>query len=432
MAHVIQINDRHALAFGLSWQVLDPMESKAKQTRSIRAEGAKWQASFKSDGEVNFGSAKELRLPAKLKTLSGAGQAAIHPEWKGKTVLILLEEPGHEGQPNEVAVIGLLKGNVLYDLLVPVDEVRSIRQSFFSDCERANTHPQTIGKSITMYPVEMPFAWDDLLPRKKGKFGSTETVAVTPLRADLPNWVVPTVVMAIVAGGGYSYYQQEAEKALKRKLSSQKVDPLVLYEQSVSQLLAQPVAPAAETLQVLREQLKDMPTQIAGWQLTSINCSATGSCLVEWDRKEGTYKEFLEYAPKDFGSVNLQPEGLKLVHSLQFTFPQKPLPARDKWPSEQDFILETVSKWQRYWDIDFKPAMRAPQLMGVPPSVTPAAVMGSPNAVWASNWDVKGAKWWMAEGLDTLPENVALTNVVVSYAANEINFEAGGLAYVRK
>lgn len=432
MAHVIQINDRHALAFGLNWQVLDPMESKAKQTRSFRADGAKWQASFKVDGEINFGSAKELRLPSKLKTLSGAGQAASHPEWKGKTVLILLEDQGHDGQPNEVAVIGLLKGNVLYDLLVPVEEVRTIRQSFFSDCERANTHPQTIGKSLTMDPVEMPFGWDDLLPKKKGRLSSTEMVAVTPLRADMPGWVVPSLVVTILAGAGYSYYQKEAEKAFRQRLASQKVDPMVLYEQSVNQLLAQPVAPAAETLQVLREKLKDIPTHVAGWQLASINCGSTGSCLVEWNRKDGTYKEFLEYAPKEFGGVNLMPEGVKLVHTMQFAFPQKPLPTRDQWPTEQNFILETVSQWQRYWDIDFKPTMKLPQLVGVPPSVPPAAVMGSPNAVWASNWDVRGAKWWMAEGLDTLPGNVALTNVVVSYAANEINFEAGGLAYVRK
>jgi hypothetical protein len=433
VAQVIQINDRHALAFGLDWIVLDPMLSKDKQTAALRRKGANWQALCKATEEPNFGFAANLALPPRLKTLSGAGQAAIHPRIRGKTVLLLLEEPGPEGSENEVAVVGLLRGNVVIDRLVHASEVHSIRQSFFESCARADAKFKLFGRTITVDPVEEAFSWTDLLPpsRKEKRKGQT-AVPISALRADLPNWVVPAVAAAAAIGVSYYWYGAHSAEKLRLKLQAKKADPMLVYAQAAKALLSQPIVPAGEALFAMRAQLRDIPTAFAGWNLTSINCDVSGACVFEWNRKLGTYQEFVERAPKKWEGISLAPEGNKISNGYQVAMPKKSLPPREKWPLEIDFIRDTVSRWQRFSDIGFKPTLKSATLAAVPPSIQPATVMASPAAIYSAEWDVRSAKWWMAEGLQSLPATVGLSSLSLHFTPTDVLFDAGGTAYVRK
>jgi hypothetical protein len=102
----------------------------------------------------------------------------------------------------------------------------------------------------------------------------------------------------------------------------------------------------------------------------------------------------------------------------------------DKWPTEREFVLAVVSKWQKYSDVKFKAELQ-PIALAVPTTVQPQAAAALPNAVWAMKWSVKDSQWWMSEALFNLPSNVTVETVGLVFGP-EINFNVEGKVYVRK
>jgi hypothetical protein len=434
---VIQIDERHAFAFGMNWQTLDPMMSRASQLKEFRSEyGAHWIASFKVHGQENLGYAKALVLPANIETLSAAGQVAISDTCRGKTVLVLLEDEGHADDVSDVGVIALLNGNVVHDAWVKAGDVEEIRQKFQEQCARAGTEFVTMGRTFTIAAVEQRLEWSDLLPKARGtgmaKFKKVAAVPVVVLKADMPGWVLILVLSLGVVGAGLWFWDSSvAEKNRLRQLSLQNKapDPAQLYAASAAQLLAQPVLPANQVLRELRSQLRTMPVQLAGWDLTRLECSIAG-CNALWSRKFGTYQEFVDRAPKEWGQVQLHNDGTKIAHGLPVKLTTAVLPAMDKWPTEREFVLAVVSKWQKYSDVKFKAELQ-PIALAVPTTVQPQAAAALPNAVWAMKWSVKDSQWWMSEALFNLPSNVTVETVGLVFGP-EINFNVEGKVYVRK
>lgn len=440
MESVIQFDDEHAFAFGMTWLTLDPMMSRASQLKEFRSEyGAQWIAAYKVHGQENLGYAKTLVLPTKIQTLSAAGQVAISDACRGKTVLVLLEEEGNAGDGNDVGVIALINGNVVHDAWVKAAGVGEIRQKFQEQCARAGTEFVTMGRTVTLSGVEQRLEWSDLLPKARGtgmsKFKKVESVPVVELKADIPGWVLALALsLGVIAAGFWFWDHSAAEKNRRAQLARQQKapDPAQLYAASAAQFLAQPILPAGQALRELQNQLKSrkFPMQLAGWDLARLDCSNAG-CAALWARKFGTYQEFVDRAPKEWGQVQLFNDGTKIAHALPFKLPTASLPSVGKWPSERDFELTVLSKWQRYSDIKFKADLQPIALMAVPPSVQPQAAASLPNALWAMKWAVKDTQWWMSEALFNLPNNVSLDSVSLVFGP-EINFNAEGKVYVRK
>ncbi len=437
MESVIQIDDQRALAFGLVWQALDPMMSRASQLKEIRSlHGGKWIASYKQQGQENIGYAKDFVFPPGIEALSAAGQVAISDACRGKTVLVLLEEEGHDGGGNDVGVVALLDGNVVHDVWVKVGGVEEIRQKFQEQCARAGAEFVTMGHTLTL-AVEQRLAWADLLPKPRGtgmaKFKAAAAVRIVRLTADIPSWVlISALALGVVCVGFWLWSNSVAEKDRLRRLSmkSSAPDPAMLYAASAAQLLAQPVLPANQVLRELRTQLRGFPVRLAGWDLARLDCSFAG-CSALWTRKLGTYKEFVDRAPKEWGQVQLHNDGTKIAHSVPVKLTTAVLPASDKWPTERDFVLDVVSKWQKYSDVQFKADLQPTALMALPPSVQPQAAAALPNAVWAMKWGVRDTQWWMSEALFSLPDNVTVDSVTLVFGP-EINFNVEGKVYVRK
>jgi hypothetical protein len=438
MESAIQIDDRHAFVFDLTWQTLDPMMSRASQLKELRSEySAKWIASYKVHGHENVGYAKTLVLPPKIVTLSAAGQVAISDACRGRTVLVLMEEEGHDGEANDIGVVALINGNVVHDAWVKAAGAEGIRQEFQKQCDRASAEFVTMGKTFTLPAVDEKLEWADLLPKARGtglaKFKKPASVPIVEFKADIPGWLMILVLAVGVIGAGLWFWDSSVTEANRLRLHSQQKkapDPAQLYAASAATLLAQPVLPAHTALRELRAQLKTMPVQLAGWTLARLDCTVAG-CSGLWSRKFGTYQEFVDRAPKEWGKVELHTDGTKIAHSLPVKFSTALLPAADKWSTEREFVLAVVSKWQKYSDVKFKADLQPIALMAVPPSVQPQVAAGFPNAIWAMKWSVKDTNWWMSEALDSLPSNVTLETVGLSFGA-EINFNAEGKVYVHK
>lgn len=441
MQTVIQIDDRYAFAFGLAWQTLDTMMSRSSQLLELRQNfDARWIASFKAQGQENIGYAKSLTLPAKITTLSAAGQVAISPACKGKTVLVLLEEEGQEGQLNDVGVVALINGNVVHDAFVKTSEVDNIRRRFQEQCARADAEFVTMGKTITLPAVNTRLEWEQLLPSAPGKglarFKAVQSVPVIVFKADIPTWLLLSVAGTLVVGGGAWYWQETtAESDRLRQLSQQNQapDPAQLYAQSAAQLLAQPVMHANVVMRELRNQLKEQkfPTSQAGWNLAKIDCGIAG-CSALWSRAQGTYQEFVDRAPASWGEIQFHPDGTRLMHNVPVKLSTAPLRPMSDWTTERQFQLTEQSKWQKYESVKFMPKLQPAGLMAVPPSVQPQIAATLPSAVYAARWEVKDAQWWMVDALDTTPDNVTVELVTVLYSGSQINFNAEGKVYVRK
>lgn len=440
MQPVIQIDDKHAFAFGLSWQTLDSMMSRSSQIRDMRQNSeARWIASFKVNGQENIGYAKSLVLPPNVVTLSAAGQVALSRACHGKTVLILLEEQGEAGQFNDVGVIGLINGNVIHDAFVKTNEVDEICRRFSEQCARAGAEFITMGKTITLAPVQTSIEWSDLLPPPPGKgiarFKSRGTVPVVALKADIPSWVMFSAIGTLVAGAGLWYWQEvSSENDRLRLLNTQKApDPAQLYADSIAKVLAEPVLPAKAAFAELREQLRaeKFPMHLGGWKLERIICGVPG-CSASWTREQGTFAEFVERAPQSWGEVQLDPEGTRVLHNVPIKLTKAALQPVAEWLTEREFRLADYSKWQKYASAKFGASARPAALIGVPPSVQPNQAATFPNAVWALDWEVREAEWWMSETLDTMPAGATVETITLSFGGSVIKFEAKGKVYVRK
>lgn len=441
MQTVIQIDDRYAFAFGLAWQTLDTMMSRSSQIQELRQNfEARWIASFKAQGQENIGYAKSLVPPAKIKMLSAAGQVALSKACRGRTVLVLLEEEAQEGQSNDVGVVALINGNVVHDAFVKTTEVEDIRRRFQEQCARADAEFVTMGKTLTLPGVQMHLDWHDLLPPPPAKglarFKAIPAVPVVVLKADIPTWVLMSMIGALVGSAGIWYWNDaaaEKNRLQQLALQSQAPDPAQLYAQSAAQLLAQPVMRANVVMRELRTQLKTeaFPTQFAGFRLHKIDCGVAG-CTASWDRVQGTYQEFAERAPASWGEIQFHADGNRAMHNVPVKLSTAPIQAQQQWTTEREFQLTEQSKWQKYEGAKFMPKLQPAGLMAVPPSVQPQLASTLPNAVWASKWEVKDAQWWMGEALDTMPDNVTIELVSLLFNGSQINFNVEGRVYVRK
>lgn len=81
-------------------------------------------------------------------------------------------------------------------------------------------------------------------------------------------------------------------------------DPNVLYEQNFSNSIVSIKNLGTSSLKTMLSTLMSIPLDVAGWKLTSINCTST-ECVATWERMYGNFAEFDKNLPTD---VKQKPE----------------------------------------------------------------------------------------------------------------------------
>jgi hypothetical protein len=453
MSKRIGIGDGYALAFGFSWQALDPLESTSDKRKEFVEQGKRWEATFRVGKTEYIGVSQDDLTPIpKVKTLAGAAQVAIHPELRGKTVLVVIEEPNAGDGDNEVAVVGLLNGNVVIDDYVTARDFHELAGQFKTRCTRANQPFAVVGRTITLGPVSAELSWNALAPQKpKGIFkrlvAPPNGIKVRSLNTPMSVRVLSVAGVAVVFLGIFWAYDNH-QQALKAKELAARQETLhrlpTMYADSVNQLLNSPVLLANSAFGQIRAELREFPTSIAGWRLAKITCEADGTCTATWNnlRKVGTNREFVEAAPKSWGVVQLSNSGETLTHLLPIRLKKHILLDKQRWPDEHAFLLKHFSQWQRYWLLGFHPELESSaHIMGVPSGVDPRAAEAYPTATWATKWAIKNTPWDLSDGFDSaaekgdgnLPDNVTVEKIAINFGTdNKVLFEAEGQVYARK
>lgn len=437
----IRVAPKVELAFGLSWEQLDPFsESEHGAIKRWRDQGFARSARYRHDGGRVYGLVGQDAPAALSGTLAGAAVLATHPALRGKTGLVLLEV--NIADSASVICVGLRAGVVVVDRIVATEEVATVRHAFLKDF--APDHQfSTWGDvhSIADVDHELPLA--NLVPGK----GQGKPIRIGGLRSSRwPVLVASGVAVAALMGLGWqawTYAVEQDEMLAKMRLQASQT-PQVLYAAEIERWLKRPIMPAADAVAAVRDGLRTFPLFHAGWVVSKASCQAGGQCSIQWTRKDGTLQEFKATAPstwhgitpmdQDSLSMSIELESLKLENS-------KGLLKRAGWPTAADYRAQQISHWQFLAPGGWKASLGAPIQRAIPASFTPEqvkAVQNMPGAPWGMEVGVRDQAWWYADvdpNSPTAPEHlgrsIELTSPIeLTFVGNDITFSFTGVAYV--
>jgi hypothetical protein len=452
MSKRIGIGGKYALAFGFSWQTIDELESLSSQRKKLMSQGMTWEAMFKAGDHEFIGSAKHDFAPIKgTTTLAGAAQMAMHPRLAGRTVLIIMEQPVENEEFNEIAIVGLINGNIVIDDYTNTDHAKRLRVEFSDRAKRSEVGFEIVGKSLTQGPVVEDFDWADFRPAASRWFPKTKGMPAIPVKPLEPKIVTKIALAALVGIAAFSaiwfyidYQQVEKTRKAEQAALARKNSGPIKYTQSLKELLSAPVLPASSTFAAVREAIGDIETKRNGWRLKNIKCLATAGCSAIWenDLSIANYREFTDAAPKEWGGIVLNHDGTELSHKLPLALPLRALPSAKSWPDTRSFLLNGFSQWQKYWVLGFHPELaKEPAIMGLPSGVEQQAAESFPDATWAIKWSIKKTPWYLSEGFDSssehpesnLPGSVTVESISINFEKDQtVLFDAEGQVYVRK
>jgi hypothetical protein len=445
----------YALAFGLSWHVIGPLDNLSEMRREQQNKFMRWEATYKVAGSDNYGwSKEEFVLPKGVKTLSGAAQIALHPKVHGHTVLVIMEVPSSDdGTDNLVAVVGVLNGNVVIDDMIAKSHQGELVTNFRERCKKAESSFTIIGLSISQGRFDGELTWQDFEPLRRsgavGRFMPRVAAPLVPLELGLSTQAIALGVSGVLLVGSvwaYNTHSDNKKAAAANKVRQERESRPINYEKAVSELLSQPVLLANSSFKDLREYVHGFPTQQKGWRLYQVECLATGICEATWQNPSGlaTNRDFSESAPKEWGVVRFDSTGRTLSHTMPFRLPLRRMLAKEKWPTEQGFLLGPFSQWQKYWVLKFEPTLaKKSELIGNTEGVDARAAAEYPGATWATAWTIDKTPWDLSEGFDhtdeatgaALPACVTVERIIMSFQfepSKEVSFKANGRVYARK
>lgn len=433
---ILNISPKVALAFGLRWRPLDPYLSKHKQITEWRGEGYRSCATYKLSGGTYVGMLQYEVKKGEPTNYSAAAIAAAHPRLRGTSALVLIEVPND--QTPVVAVIGLVNGEVVRDQLARPGEVAGIRAAF---AKQVPGNFVVWGLAYDIDDVEQRLTLEDLV----GK-GPSAGSKLQPLRSSRVPVIVGTVfALGAVAGLGVYAWQGYQEQLRKTELMAlaQQNTPEVQYRKSVAALLAQPVVPLAESIILMRDAIRDLPTHHEGFELSKVTCDvASDACTVLWKRTEkvgATVDDFRNTAQPGWDAVG--PSGqTDVVMQIKVVFP-KVKPDRSKWPRYDAWVERNVARWQFLAPGGWKADIGARSLQAAPPGLTPQQInmlSNTPDAVFAAPLTVNLQAWWYADAdpdspiqVDLLgPNTVVQGPMEVSIVGKDVSFTVNGLSYV--
>jgi len=376
----------------------------------------------------NFGHAKEVSTPKGVAILSAAGQLGVHPKWRGATVLLILDTD----QGGTVAVVGLLKGNVIVDAVAQQGDANRLIDHYRQRCRQANEEYKQIGSRDDA--IE-PFDWHDFIPATGSRWRKAALVKIQPLKQDSKLAWAGACGLVVVAAAGALYVfdmQSQREQRLRLARANEQEDPATLYRASSQELLLKPALRANVAVREIREGINAINVTRSGWKLTKVDCSGTG-CAVTWTRNEGTYAEFDEHAPEEWRPLRLSDDLLTITHRLPFKLTAVPLPDPKTWPTSAEFLRTEASRWQRLMPeaIGLKPALQPAEIQAVPPGKDARQFERLPNALYGRKWSFTGP-WWTSELLDHSPDNMGIDSLTVSFDGKALTYMANGIIYVQQ
>jgi hypothetical protein len=216
------------------------------------------------------------------------------------------------------------------------------------------------------------------------------------------------VLTLLVLGGlGLAYYKMQASWKLEQELLNIQKDTNAQYEAAIGAALAGAGPGGSSSLTSWREALKTVPTEVAGWELISLQCKA-GKCLANWGRISGNFADF----DSNFPYANEQrPKlipGEKTAQSLETEHPVKAPAAgahglqRAKLPPLREAYLQ--------WGSFILDAQLIPQQAA---SVRPATLFASGGPIGDIRKPVLKGSWQLESGLWTL-KDLELPHYVVA------------------
>lgn len=432
--HTIQ-HKRVTLASSLVWSILDPYENKHKQIGAWRDAGQTAGVSYSINGETVFGRTNgESRGVVSLAALAGR-----HPSLRGKTALLLIEipsaNPDHE---STVVVVGLLRGVVEIDKLVPEGDVAGERNVFAA---KAKQPFDVYGSGDHIGNVDHELDLDALI---KGGGASASTLKRLS-SGKFARAALLTVLAVAVGAGSYTWISSsmEAKRLARQAQLEASRTPEQLYLQSIEQYLLKPVTPLAEAIATLREALSEFPTVQAGWELGRLNCSQS-ACSVAWRRiadEGGTIEDFRAAASPEWGPITAISQ-TEVVHSFPVNLPSRLL-NRDEWPVLREWRDQNVALWQFLAVGGWRADVSEPKMRAVPVELDGGPEMHKlrrmPQAIRAVELNINNQPWWYADSDPNSPllasylgDQLALDgDIQIDVKGHEITFKTKGILHVR-
>lgn len=456
---LVQYDDKTSFIFGLSWSQLDPNQKKNAQIKEFLAQGFNRQVTLKNEDTVSLGLgvADDAFKKNKTKKYSAAAAIANIERFSGTSSLFVIEEEGDDRAL--VALVGLINGNVVLDVLVDLKRFSEYYDSYQARCFRNNVTPKIYG-SVQSLALNLsgPFSWGNLVVDKKSDFNPHKNFALSTLRTEILLYlflgVVAVLVIAYAGWYGYNWWRDsETEQEAKRQalLNS----PEVKYRQALVEILNKPQFKLNTVLPDIEREFHDFPTRFAGFGLQGIECKADPklaqfNCVIAWHSLGGTFREFTERAPKEwfkFDSVNMQsktktaygengifPDYKIINHQYIFKTSKEPLELRTQWMSSAEFYVRANDFYvnSRGFDGWEGASYGGVVVQGIPVGMTPGEAERALNAIYGISWEMKYMPYLLADLLPRMSPDLTIKQFSFRFPDKQVLFSASGVSYVTK
>lgn len=427
---VLQITDHDIVVFGLTWRVLDSMEPRGQQVNKLRDNGAKFSVSFKNENtEENLGVSNDIDLgsnPKNTRLISGAAQIARHKECVSRdAVLVTIEVPGTDGHAAVVAVVGVLRGNIVLDEIVTPGEVQAKREWFLGEASNRQIRLSEVGGVAYSIPdVDFPLAWEDILATRapglpllpKSQYLITALAPqINPKVLKVGAALCSLIVVGVAGWQGYEFWKASVAKK-KAAMARKAPDPQVIYQQSVQALLDTPIFPAKTSFALILQEIgRQVPVfRRSGWVLEAVKCEAESTvCVYSWRRVKGTMATFRDSAvTENWDSVEYGVSSITTTKKMLLN--KTSLPERQSWLGMDRYSINERSVWTRWQDLGVKFSYGEPAVAGIPMGIAEAQIASSPVLVRSLAWKLEGPAWSF-KVLHELPGAATLQSLSLSF-----------------
>jgi hypothetical protein len=463
---IVQYDEKTSFIFGLNWTVLDPSLKKDVQIKEFLKQGYDKKIIIKNDDTVTYGLAvaDDFYKKDKTKKYSAAAAIANTPRFEGATALIVIEEEGDHS--NVVAMVGLIKGNIVLDCMIPVSRFSEYYEGFRAKCFRANVTEKIYGSLIDLVlNLVDEFSWDNLLVQKNSLAHPKRNTALSTLRsAFILYFAAALMALALVAYLVFYAWTwwEDSNLAKESRRNALLNSPEVKYQRAVNEITGGKHFKAVDVIPSIAAEFGSFPVNFSGYTLDLITCEADKSkggylCNLTWRSIGGTYRDFTSAAPKkwtNIASSNVYeqkgdkpivhktneipvtaksiPDYKKLTHDYFFKAPSSILKNRRDWLLETDLYLRANEMDVNYGSIGWKPTLSKVEVQGIPPGMSKEDAQKAQTAIYGSAFELKGAPYWMIELIPNISSELVINKFSILFNSNAMQFSTSGVVYVNK
>lgn len=338
------------ITVGLEWNTVSAKDFKA-QKRELRLSGQSVMVIPPSAGSkdaINFGTIGKSNLPREGRSLSLAAWLALTFR-SGTVVAVEKVRPSGEAEsPDDLFWYCIVNGG---QVVSGTDNVDIWENAEYAVSELLDLLGQEeigyIGtdsaRLVTNLTGETPPSLSEALTKGAMKKAFLDPVSESKL---VPIAAAAVVVCAAAGGGAWwwiasSAAEEEAIRAAQIARANQAAQAKQAYEDLVREVRERPSA--SKTISALWDnELKAMPTQVAGWELQEIECAA-GECSAEWRNRDLTQPAVLtSNLASHCEGIDVDRSGTEAICTFDYEQPElAPLPEGEN-PLQSD----------RFWEME--------------------------------------------------------------------------------